>query len=60
MRYRVDTLYGYVSYDEKDVEKARALYELEGVRLRWCKDLHDPGEVIAGVPNVLLKRGAVA
>jgi hypothetical protein len=50
MRYRVDTPYGYVSFDETDRDKAYELYELEGLRLVACLDIHDPGIVIEGVP----------
>lgn len=50
MRYRVDLEYGYISYDEKDKDKALALYEERGVRLRRCKDIFDDGLVIAGPP----------
>ncbi len=46
MRYRVDTRYGYVSYDETDEAKARALYEDEGVCLRLTADLNDEVGVI--------------
>ncbi len=49
MRYRVDTRYGYVSFDKDDEDKARALFAEEGVALRVCVDLHDPGILIDGV-----------
>lgn len=50
MRYRVDTRFGYASFDEKDAKRARELYEQEGIRLRRCRDLFDEGEVIEGLP----------
>lgn len=50
MRIRVDTRFGYVSYDQKDVEKAYELYREQGIRIRFCKDIHDEGEVVDGLP----------
>lgn len=53
MRYRVDTKYGYASFDEKDEAKARAFYEDCGFCLRLCKDLFDEeGEVLEGVAHL--------
>lgn len=48
MRYRVETRYGSVSYDESDREKAVALYESEGIAMYRCADLFDRGELIQG------------
>ena len=56
MRYRVDTRYGYASFDAGDEAKARDLYAREGIRLIWCKDFDDPGIVVEGVPLNELKR----
>ncbi len=50
MRYRVDLRTGYASFDGSDVLKARRLFDAEGLRLRACRDLNDPGVVIAGLP----------
>ena len=52
MRFRVDLKYGYVSFDEKDIEKAWELYREFGVRMRKCVDISDEGQVIAGLPIV--------
>ena len=51
-RYKIDLEYGYVSYDEKDYDKAMELYKSEGIRLRKCSDLFDEGVVIAGKPII--------
>ncbi len=59
MRYQVDTRYGYVSYDESDEAKARALYEDEGVCLRLCADLFDHvGVILEGTPVDMRKAAA--
>jgi hypothetical protein len=51
VRYRVDFPYrSWISFDERDAEKAIELYKSNGVRLRMCDDLHDEGTVIAGLP----------
>ncbi len=51
MRYKVQTRYGYVSYDERDEAKARALYADEGVCLRLTADLGDDvGVILEGTP----------
>lgn len=61
MRWRVDLISGYISYDEKDEDKARALYAEQGLRLRRCRDIHDEGEVIEGLPaSVDTKKRATA
>lgn len=63
MRYRVDLRYGSASFDEKDLDKAHALYEREGIRLSVCSDLFDEGIVIDGLPlevDVSSKRWEVA
>ena len=61
MRFRVDTHFGYVSYDEADEAKARALYKAEGLRLRRCVDLFDDvGVVLEGLPLGVDFRKAVA
>lgn len=49
MRWRVDLLSGYISYDEKEEAKARELYVQEGLRLRRCRDIHDEGEIVESV-----------
>lgn len=50
MRWRVDTLFGWASFDEADWEKARQMYDESGIRLRRCEDLGDEGVVVAGLP----------
>lgn len=50
MRYRVDTRFGYASFDESELAKAEELYEDQGVRLILCKDLMDEGVVLKGLP----------
>jgi hypothetical protein len=50
MRFRVDTISGYASFDESEEDRARELYDEAGLRLRLCHDLHDEGVVIAGLP----------
>lgn len=52
MRYRVDLEYGYISYDEKDHDKAVEMYRERGVRLLVCRDIFDEGTVIAGPPVI--------
>lgn len=52
MRYRVDLEGGYVSYDESEREKAFALYQERGIRIRRCRDIYDEGTVIDGLPIV--------
>lgn len=52
MRYKVETKYGYASFDEKDKHKAMQLFEQEGVRLFKCKDIHDEGLLLQGPPVI--------
>lgn len=52
MRFRVDMKYGYASFSTDDAEKAYALYEQEGIRIRLCKNIFDEGDVIEGLPIV--------
>lgn len=59
MRFRVDTRYGWISFDEKDEAKAREYYASgDALRLRLCADLHDEGTVIEGLPLMELEWGA--
>ncbi len=48
MRWRVDTRFGYISFDESEEGKAREHFEREGVALRRCDDIHDEGEIVEG------------
>lgn len=51
MRLRVDLRHGYASFSQEDEARAWELYEAEGLRIRFCKDLMDDvGVVLAGVP----------
>ena len=46
-RIRVDLKYGsYVSFAAADIQKAYDLYEREGLRVRFCRDIFDDGEII--------------
>lgn len=58
MRWRVDTRCGYASFDEAEEERARALYEDEGIRLRRCDNIFDEGVVVEGLPlGIEFERG---
>lgn len=59
MRFRVDTRYSSVSYDEKDEALAWALYEAEGHRIVLCEDLFDEGIVLAGLDAAVVPRAAI-
>lgn len=50
MRFRVDTRWGSISYDESEENYARDHYEREGYRLTWCDGLQDEGVIVAGIP----------
>ncbi len=61
MRYRVDTIYGYVSYDERSRDEAFALYKESGLRIRICRNIFDEGTVLEGLPlHVDLKNAGQA
>lgn len=51
MRIRVDTRFGYVSFDISEAERAYDFYLAEGVRLSICDDLFDVGAVLVGLPH---------
>lgn len=55
MRYRVDTEYGYISFDESDKKKAYDYYEdasNNAVRILKCEDIFDRGTVLNGAPLI--------
>lgn len=61
MRFKVETLFGYVSYNHNEYDKAIKLYAAEGIRLYQCKNIHDPGIILDGLPAFVdTKRRAAA
>jgi hypothetical protein len=51
-RWRVDTEYSSVSFDDSEEEKAWYFYRIHGIRMVKCSDLFDEGVVVAGAPIV--------
>lgn len=60
MRYRVDCLWGYASFDESDKAKAYALYDVEGLRIRRGLKLGQEDEIVEGLPFGINVRKAAA
>lgn len=53
MRYKIQTAFGYVSYDESDSEKAIELWNSEGIRFYVQQDVLDEGVLIWGPVEII-------